>query len=89
MISRDPIDLMIALTIGVILGWLATGCPSPVCPTLATRCDGARVEVCDSSGQWSHVLDCSEVAASSGGEWTCAETTEDGEQIHACLPVSR
>lgn len=71
------------------LAALLAGCPTPVCSTLATRCDGTRVEVCDADGQWQEVADCVEVARTSGGEWSCAETTEDGEQIHACLPVSR
>ncbi len=86
-VSRDPIAWMIALTIAFVLGWLATGCPAPVCPTLATRCEGSRVELCDSSGQWMTVLDCAEVARTSGGEWACGETREDGEEINACLPV--
>lgn len=37
---------------------LLAGCPSPVCPTLATRCDGPRVETCASDGQWQTVADC-------------------------------
>ena len=66
---------------------LATGCPTPVCPTLATRCaDAVHVEVCDSEGQWQPVADCSTLWETAGGEWTCAEADEDGERVHACLP---
>ena len=66
---------------------LLTGCPAPVCATLATRCEGSAVEICGSDGQWQTVLDCAEVARTSGGEWACGETREDGEEINACLPV--
>jgi len=90
MILRDPIDLMIALTIGLVLGWLATGCPTPrACSPAETRCmsDAERVEVCDSSGQWTTALDCLAVEHVSGGQWRCQDTTTDeGEAIHACLP---
>lgn len=66
---------------------LLTGCPAPVCATLATRCTGTVVELCDSSGQWYAVVDCAEVARTSGGEWACGTSLEDGEERNACLPV--
>ena len=64
-----------------------TGCPAPVCPTLATRCHGERVEACDSAGQWRLVADCADVARSSGGEWACGTTREDDREINTCLPA--
>ena len=85
-VSRDPIAWLILLTVAFVLGWIASGCPAPVCPTLATRCQGNAVEICDSDGQWRDVLDCDEVAASSGGRWECSTTREDGEEVNTCLP---
>lgn len=74
----------------LLVAFLAlTGCPAPVCPTHATRCVGDRVELCDSSGQWYEVIDCAEVERTSGGEWTCGTSREDGEERNACLPVER
>lgn len=73
-----------ALTLSLLA---LAGCPTPVCPTLATRCDGARAEVCGGDGQWQTIADCDEVAASSGGEWTCGPAVSDGVDVHACLPV--
>jgi len=68
---------------------LLAGCPHPVCSTLATRCDGpARVEVCAADGQWQLVADCSTVALQSGGEWLCAPVEDEGEELHACVPVT-
>jgi hypothetical protein len=87
-VSRDPIAWLIFLTIAFVLGWLLTGCTAPVCPTLATRCEGSTVELCGSDGQWQTVADCAEVARTSGGQWACGETREDGEEINACLPVA-
>lgn len=72
----------------LLLAITLSGCPAPVCPSLATRCAGERVEVCDSAGQWQLVADCADVAASSGGEWTCGTTRDDGEEINTCLPES-
>jgi hypothetical protein len=68
---------------------LLAGCPSPVCPTLAMRCAGPRVEVCDARGQWALVADCDVVAAQSGGEWACAETRDDAGELLACMPEAR
>lgn len=70
-----------------LLALTLAGCPAPVCSTLATRCDGTRVEVCDADGQWQEVQDCSRLWETSGGEWTCEPTTSDGVEVHACLPV--
>ena len=70
-----------------LLALMIVGCPAPVCPTLATRCHGELVEACDSAGQWRLVADCSDVARSSGGEWSCGTTREDGREINTCLPA--
>lgn len=64
---------------------LACGCPTPVCPTLATRCIENRVELCGSDGQWQTIVNCDEVT--SGGEWACGTTREDGQEINTCLPT--
>lgn len=72
----------------VVLFFGTAGCPRPpVCPTLATRCNGLVVEVCDSAGQWASVQDCSRLWESSGGEWVCGESREDGEEVNTCLPA--
>lgn len=63
------------------------GCPTPVCPTLATRCDGQVAQVCDADGQWQEVADCSRLWETSGGEWTCEPAISDGVEVHACLPA--
>ena len=78
---RDPWDLVIALTIGVVLGWIATGCGPAVCQVAATRCAGQRAEVCDGRGQWSLVGDCAEAGA------VCAEVADEYHGAgHACVP---
>lgn len=64
-----------------------TGCPTPVCPTLATRCSGQVIELCGSDGQWQTVLDCTAITIASGGSWECATTREDGQEINTCLPT--
>lgn len=76
---------VLALTLAVLLG----GCPpsAAVCPLRATRCADDVVEVCDARGRWQTVADCADVARSSGGEWSCSTTREDGREINACLPV--
>lgn len=66
------------------LALLLSGCPTPVCPVQATRCAGDVVELCGSDGQWQVALDCAEVERTSGGEWSCGETREDGEEINTC-----
>lgn len=71
------------------LSLLLTGCPRPVCSTMATRCDGARAEVCAADGQWQVVEDCEAVARQSGGEWTCAPVEDEGEAMHACVPMDQ
>lgn len=78
---------MRALLTVLVLAVVFAGCPAPVCPTLATRCAGEVVELCDSSGQWYPVLDCAEVARTSGGEWACGTSHEDGEERNTCLPT--
>lgn len=71
----------------ITLALLLAGCPPPVCLTGATRCDGERVEACDGRGHWRLVADCVDVARSSGGEWTCSESFDDGRHVNACMPA--
>lgn len=73
----------------VVLGCLFfAGCPRPVCTLASTRCaDSQHVEVCDARGQWRPAADCGAVFLHSGGEWACGTTSEDGREVHACLPV--
>jgi hypothetical protein len=58
---------------------LLSGCPTPVCSTLAARCNGPRAELCDSRGQWQLVADCAEAGA------VCESV---GEEV-ACAPEER
>lgn len=61
------------------LFFLLAGCPTPVCTTLATRCNGARAELCASDGQWAIVADCAEAGA------VCESV---GDEV-ACVPEER
>lgn len=74
----------------ITLALVLAGCPTPrVCSPAETRCvaDAERVEVCDSSGQWTTALDCLAVEQASGGQWRCQDaTTDEGEAIYACMP---
>lgn len=67
----------------VLAAALAAGCPSPVCETLASRCDGQRAEVCAADGQWQLIADCGELEGA-----MCAEVEDDGQRLHACVPTS-
>lgn len=73
----------LAIAIALALG----GCPPPVCFTGAMRCDGELVQACDSRGQWRLVVDCADVARSSGSEWSCSTSLEDGREVNTCLPA--
>ena len=77
--------LLALLALGALA--LLEGCPTPVCSTLATRCDGSRAEVCASDGQWQTVTDCDELEEASGGAWECAPLEERGVALHACVPT--
>jgi hypothetical protein len=59
----------------------------PVCQTKTTRCNGSRVEICDSNGRWQQVMDCSKVVGPKGSTWSCCPASEgDAGVIHTCLP---
>ena len=77
----------ILLVLSLLVALVGCGAGARVCPTQATRCDGPRVELCDSSGRWYEVVNCDEVARTSGGEWECSTSFEDGEERNACLPT--
>jgi hypothetical protein len=61
-------------------------------PAGATRCHGDVAQVCESTGEWTHVLDCRELGRSFGESWACTSTpyvTERGvEETHTCVPAS-
>jgi hypothetical protein len=70
----------------LLIPFLAIAACSPAdrCRVDDTRCAGAVAQVCGSDERWTDVMNCDEVAAQSGGRWTC-QATESGS--HACLPV--
>lgn len=56
------------------------------CEPDTTRCNGDRVEICNSSADWELEADCSEIDDFGLGlEWTCCLDPEDG--LHSCLPI--
>jgi hypothetical protein len=59
--------------------------PEKKCLVNETRCSGEEVQVCESDERWATFMDCNEVSAFSGGQWTCLPL-EDGSG-HTCLPV--
>ena len=68
--------------------------PADGCIPTATRCEGDQAEVCDGDTRWTVLEYCSDVAAQSGGSWTCcavpsdAGVAEDGGPgpDHICVP---
>ena len=66
---------------------LAASACEPVdhCRVNDTRCSGPVAQVCDSDQRWVEIMNCDEVAAQSGGRWTCQAL--DGDAGHTCLPV--
>jgi hypothetical protein len=60
-------------------------------PVGATRCSGYVVQVCESNGEWTYLLDCHELGRSVGEPWVCTSTpfvTEHGvEDDHTCVPA--
>ena len=68
---------------------VAVGACDPVdhCRVNDTRCSGPVAQVCDSDTRWVEIMNCDEVAAQSGGEWTC-QMLDDGSG-HTCLPVEQ
>jgi len=59
--------------------------PDDHCQANATRCSGASAEVCGSDERWVEIMNCDDVAAQSGGSWSCQSLENDGG--HTCLPV--
>lgn len=69
----------------IILSLVLFGCHDD-CEPKATRCNGDRVEVCNTEMDWELDADCSEIEDFGLGlEWTCCVDPEDG--LHSCLPV--
>lgn len=69
----------------VVAVMFLSGCAA-VCEPLVTRCANNQVQVCNSAGQWSTVLDCS---ATEPGNWTCGEGEGEGEGELTCLQQPR
>ena len=59
--------------------------PVDHCLVNDTRCSGAVAEVCGSDERWTEIMNCDEVAAQSGGQWSCQSLEKDAG--HTCLPV--
>lgn len=86
---------MIRLCVSMIVLSLAScgGCdpnsvvlgPKDDCETGAMRCNGNLVEACGSDQRWVTSMDCDEVAAMSGGQWTCDDTDTDSGPF--CAPL--
>lgn len=67
---------------------LLLGCQSePACDVAATRCRGAAVEVCESTGEWQPALDCRQIAEQSGGAWRCEQVDAGDASLHTCVPT--
>lgn len=85
---RDDIDVGLHLLFGAIIVavvLLTLGCHDG-CETDETRCNGTRVEVCNTETDWELSADCADIEDFGLGlEWTCCIDPEDG--MHACLPA--
>jgi len=64
LVGCDPDD--------VVLG------PQDNCEVGAMRCNGNVVEACGSDQRWVTSMDCDEVAAMSGGVWSCVPDEDAG-----------
>ncbi|MCC7540001.1 MAG: hypothetical protein IT379_27525 [Deltaproteobacteria bacterium] len=65
---------------------IAAACdPVDHCTINTTRCQGAVAQICDADERWFELMNCDEVAAQSGGTWSCQALPDQGG--HACLPV--
>jgi hypothetical protein len=71
--------------------------PPTGCVPTATRCDGQQAEVCDGANRWTVTQDCDQIAAQSGGSWTCCAIPSDAGVApdggpgpdHVCVPSSQ
>ena len=71
--------------IAILGGSLLIGCHDN-CDPDTTRCNGDRVEICNTETDWELEADCGEIEDFGLGlEWTCCIDPEDG--LHSCLPV--
>lgn len=59
--------------------------PVDHCPVNTTRCSGAVVEICGADERWVELMNCDEVAAQSGGTWSCQAVPD--QSGYACLPT--
>lgn len=71
--------------INILLVMLISSCHDD-CETGTTRCNGERVEVCNTNTDWEVEVDCSEIEDFGLDiEWACCVDPEDG--LHSCLPL--
>lgn len=89
MTRRDLVELIVVVAIiFAVIAFLAvsiSGCHDG-CESDATRCNGDRVEVCNTETDWELEVDCLEIEDFGLDlEWTCCVDPEDG--MHSCLPV--
>lgn len=63
---------------------LMVGCGDD-CKSDSTRCNGARVELCNADGEWELSVDCTNIEDFDAGiDWMCCVDPSDG--WHSCLP---
>lgn len=90
MTRRDLVELIVVVAIiFAVIAFLAvsiSGCHDG-CESDATRCNGDRVEICNTDDNWEKSVDCKKDIEDFGLgiEWTCCVDPEDG--MPACLPV--
>lgn len=70
--KKNPAVLftLLILSITSLIMQITSGCQEPkVCKELETRCNKNKVEICNTSGQWMLLHDCSVEK----GNWVCDE----------------
>lgn len=75
----------IKIIFSIMLIAILIGCDDG-CIEETTRCNGKRVEICNTDNNWELEVNCSDIEDFGKGiEWTCCEDPKDG--LYACLPV--
>ena len=68
-LSRILIPAVLLGAAGVLLPMCLS--PADGCVPTTTRCNGQQAEVCDGATRWTVTQDCTQIAAQSGGSWSC------------------
>ena len=75
----------LVIVLGFALVVLSPGCHDG-CEPETMRCNGDRVEICNTEEDWELSADCSDIEDFGLGiKWTCCIDSED--DLHSCLPV--